>query len=556
MPQYSANTQGTYNVVIPAYAVNVQYSIGAAGGGSSQSTGSTSWYVAPTFGRAGDFRVATRNYDYTLTFYIGGRGGNGTGGDGFGNAGRGGSNAISSLNGGNGYNHGGGGGAGSAVYDNALGRYLAVVGGGPGAGRFNNGENIGGGIGGGATTGSLSTMAGRNAGAGNSGGGGGGNTFGRYGSSGGAAGTGGYNGTPGNSGYYNNSSYQNWTNNSGYANSGDGFYTLRFDYAPPNINSFTVSPTQIVSGENATLTWSTVGAINRTQITPTVGYVSNSGSVTVSPTQDTVYYLIVDGPGGTATSNVTLDVLVPPTVNLVSDVSNNTIVQGESATLSWTTSGDASSATLSPGFGNVNINSSVTVTPTVTTTYTVVVSHPKAGIGSDELTITVLQPPTVSLVGPSEVNYGDTVTLSYESQNVSQTHQLLIQYNYGDSSITTASYDLPLGDTSSGSFINTVPYSNVGPVSIVYTLVATGAGGLSDSTSVFVNVNIDTTPDLINIPESDDKLKNEEPVITPEEDSFLTLQVEDIDIPVEVKSEFPIQVEIDNSGIWVDVREI
>ena len=32
--------------------------------------------------------------------------------------------------------------------------------------------------------------------------------------------------------------------------------------------------------------------------------------------------------------------------------------------------------------------------------------------------------------------------------------------------------------------------------------------------------------------------------------------VEEIDIPVEIKSDYPIQVEIENSGTYIEVREI
>ena len=72
-----------------------------------------------------------------------------------------------------------------------------------------------------------------------------------------------------------------------------------------------------------------------------------------------------------------------------------------------------------------------------------------------------------------------------------------------------------------------------------------------------MGVNIDRTPDAINIPESDDKIKDEEPVITPDATVTSTqLVVEDIDIPVRIKSDNPINVEIDNDGIWRDVEQM
>ena len=72
-----------------------------------------------------------------------------------------------------------------------------------------------------------------------------------------------------------------------------------------------------------------------------------------------------------------------------------------------------------------------------------------------------------------------------------------------------------------------------------------------------VSVIIDQTPDFIDIPESDDKIKDETPVITPDaEINTLTLSVNDIDIPVEVKADYPIQVQIDDDGNYQDVRQI
>ena len=38
-------------------------------------------------------------------------------------------------------------------------------------------------------------------------------------------------------------------------------------------------------------------------------------------------------------------------------------------------------------------------------------------------------------------------------------------------------------------------------------------------------------------------------------DGFI-LSNNDIDIPVEIKSDYPIQVQIDNNGIWIDVENI
>jgi hypothetical protein len=73
--------------------------------------------------------------------------------------------------------------------------------------------------------------------------------------------------------------------------------------------------------------------------------------------------------------------------------------------------------------------------------------------------------------------------------------------------------------------------------------------------SIF-NINIDQMPDAIDIPSSEDKFLGEEPVITP--DVTVTSEqivIDDVDIPVEVKASSPIQVEIDDGGVWYNVRQ-
>ena len=62
-------------------------------------------------------------------------------------------------------------------------------------------------------------------------------------------------------------------------------------------------------------------------------------------------------------------------------------------------------------------------------------------------------------------------------------------------------------------------------------------------------------PDAIDVPSSE-VLKDEEPVITPESEVSLTLLVDDIDIPVEIKSDYPIKVEIDSDGVYRDITQI
>ena len=562
MPTYSAYRYGNYSVTVPAYSQNVRFTIAAAGGGGSRSdSGGWNWSNGGN-GRAGDFRLVTRTYDYTLTFYIGERGENGVG-----PANPGGSGGRSGIaSGGGGHRSGGGGGGASGVYDGGLNRYTVIVGGGGGAGRYNNETGISGyysagrGIGGGSTTGSISGKTGGTAPAGHRGGGGGGSQTGGAGSLGGTTTTNGYAGIGGNSAWYNNSSYYDWTTNSGYGNSGDGYYILSFDYAPPTIQYFTIEPDQIILGQNTVLSWGVTGNVNTVTIDPILSNQPLVHSVTISPTQDTQYNLIVSGPGGTVNSLNSIDVIIPPTVTLISDATDNTIVRGESVNLDWTITGDASTAQMNQGVGDVNISGGpVQVSPTQTTTYTLTASHPLAGQASDEIEITVLQPPTVSLSGPASLDYGTGATLKIDGVNVATSMQLLVKYNYQDA--PGESYEIVEefgpADVIDAEETFVIPYNDFGPESVDYKLYAIGSGGLTDEDNISININIDRTPDALDVPETDDAISNEDPVISPDaEVTSVQLLINDIDIPVKIKADYPIQVEIDNDGVYRDVEQI
>ena len=87
-------------------------------------------------------------------------------------------------------------------------------------------------------------------------------------------------------------------------------------------------------------------------------------------------------------------------------------------------------------------------------------------------------------------------------------------------------------------------------------MTASGGGG-QVTLSKTVEVLIDITPTNIIIPETEDKFKNQDPVFAPETEILSELLlIDDIDIPVEIKSNFPIQVDINGDGTWRNVRQI
>ena len=543
---------------VPAGATNVSFTIaaGSGGGSKSPSDGSLWNHSRGGFGRAGNFTIAPRSGSYNLTFYIGGQGGNGVGPQNPG--GSGGSSPL--AGGGSGHRSGGGGGGATAVYDSWLGRYIAWTGGGGGAGRFGQDTGISGyytagrGIGGGATSSSPSWRTGQSAPAGHRGGGGGGSTSGGAGSLGGAQTSNGYGGIGGNSGWYNNGDI-GWITNSGYGNFGNGYAVLTYVNPPPSIDTFTASPSTLVLGDTFQLNWSVSGTVNSVNITD-VGNVNTSGTATILPGGDITYTITATGPGGTVAKSVAIDVHIPPQISFSVDKSQ--IVGGDTATLTWSVTGDADTMSINPGIGGTNLSGTQVIQPSQDTTYTAVASG-LGGTDTEQLTVEVVYPPEVSLTGPLSTDYGNDITLTFNADNAVTSLQLLRKYvSQGNVDPDwTLVENLPTGQNTSGTLLFSPDYDNFGPDVVQFQLYAVGEAGLNDTATFDAFINIDRTPDAIDIPASEDKLRDEEPVITP--DAVVTSEqivVDDIDVPVEIKADQPIQVEIDDSGTFQDIREI
>ena len=710
MPTISNNSTGTHQYTIPAGAYNVTFSVAAAGGGGSKPTNNNWSHDDGGGGRAGNFAIATRSYAYTLTFYIGGRGSDGLNnrGSGVGSGGSGGSSPV--AGGGSGHRSGGGGGGASAVYDGGSNRYIAWCGGGGGAGRFGTNTGVSGvgaqgaGIGGGRSSlrGLPSWRSGGNAPFGHRGGGGGGSVSGVFGSNGGGTTTNGYAGIGGNSGWYDQGDI-GWITDSGYSNKGDGWLVLAYEYPPPEITYFhfkqngtTSTTVTLIEGETVDIEWAVNGDRNMSSIFLTgQGQISTSTTsqeFTVTPQSDTdgnigtkSYTLTVNGAGGQVSESITATIYQPPTVVLTSNAPANTITRGQPVTLTWTVTGYASTAQLSPNLGLQNVSGTITLSPTETTLYTIAVGG-LAGTDSDELTITVNQPPSVDLIAPFTTDYGNDIVLQYDYTNAVNTSTETTNVDNSGPSITTTplsnvsvsitryiqpglsgteghpieslkyivdisggtnptmtvgildtqmrasglvdpngsialtpgyptlvsanryeiafdmissvnssqrqatfvrSFFLTItadggapdggalemqkdgegyvqiatlgGGTASGDFIVKADqlYDEFGARTVDFRLTVYGMGSLQGQDFATTIINIDEMPDQLSIPASEDRFLDEEPVITPDvEVTTDQLVIDDIDIPVEIKSDTPIQVEIDDDGIWRNIREI
>lgn len=259
-----------------------------------------------------------------------------------------------------------------------------------------------------------------------------------------------------------------------------------------------------------------------------------------------------------------LYIILVPTVYLSS--TKLSLVYGQSATLSWYTTGDADSISWSSGgLTNTNLTSSTNVTPYQTTTYTATASGLGGTSAPATITIVVYQFPLASITVPTSLNYGEQGVISYDTEYANTSIVVTPIYTYDDGVVTGSAVNLTpassaesgaVGTDASGTFNTSIPYNNYGPRFVQYNIVATGSGGEA-SASQTTTIIIDETPNNIIIPEVEEAFNSQDPVVAPDYTVLSNyLQVSDIDIPVEIKASRPIQVDINQQDLWKDLRSL
>jgi hypothetical protein len=355
-------------------------------------------------------------------------------------------------------------------------------------------------------------------------------------------------------------------------------------YLPPSANFTAVdadgntSNIEVISGAPVTLSWIVFGDVTTLAVTPGVLNMTPSfsnfvDSVVVNPTEDTTYTLSANGPAGDTTRQITISVLIPPTISITSS-QGSSIITGNCTTLSWVISGDGNSVSWTQGgIANTNANSSTSVCPNDTTTYCAVASGPGGVSPETCITITVYQNPTASITAPAVIDYDNNFTIDYETQYANASIQITPTYTYLNGTVVTgttinrtAATSAEINGGASGTVSDTiangtgipitVPWNNFGPYIVDFSMVASGNGGTAERTARTL-VNIDQTPDNFVVDETDEKLKDADPVYTPETEILSEMyQINDIDIPVEIKADYPIKVDINKNDDWDDVRQI
>lgn len=199
--------------------------------------------------------------------------------------------------------------------------------------------------------------------------------------------------------------------------------------SPAPTSSLSVTPGSITKGEPATLSWTSQNATN-CDINQGIGPVRPQGSMTITPSADTAYYLSCNGPGGTSNSaaNITVAALpiappmAPPAPTSSLSVTPRSITKGESAALNWT-SENATNCTIQPDIGPVKPQGTMNITPAADTAYTLTCT----GMGG-----TTSSTANVSVAAPSPPPEPAPVVLSpvVLSPEKEETVNLLIEFDF------------------------------------------------------------------------------------------------------------------------------
>lgn len=249
--------------------------------------------------------------------------------------------------------------------------------------------------------------------------------------------------------------------------------------------SISASPQTIIAGNACDLAWTSANA-DTVAIDNGIGGVPHSGSVTVSPTQTTVYTITAVGPGGTVTATVTVNVTIPPpTVTLTATPAG--IIQGETTTLTWTST-YAENVTINNNLGSVATSGSMEISPVETSTFTITAAGP-GGTATASVTVEVIPLPAVEITAvPDAIMVGEFFELTWVT-----THADTVTGRQALADGTVAEMDLPLAGTSILAPTQTTTYS----------IIAAGPGGtITNSVTVTVTypqprVNISVAPESI-----------------------------------------------------------
>jgi hypothetical protein len=249
---------------------------------------------------------------------------------------------------------------------------------------------------------------------------------------------------------------------------------------PPSAN-FEVedSPISLGSGEEATISWLVFGDVTSASIDQGIGSVTAepSGSIKVAPLVTTVYTLTANGPAGTTTRQVTVEVVAPPLPTITDfSISPTSLIYPAQAIATWAVSGTLItdvSMTWSGGSSpatNIGLSGDQIVDAEFSGDVTLTVTN-GGGSVSQTLQLQVFQPVEVEIFAdPNPIpTIGTDFELSWDVSGSADTATIDPAVTPGGNVLLEGEVDLNITQTTT------------------YTLNASGDGG-SDSASVIVVV--------------------------------------------------------------------
>lgn len=239
--------------------------------------------------------------------------------------------------------------------------------------------------------------------------------------------------------------------------------TLTVNPAPVPTFSFSATPGTILAGQSATLKWDVEG-VREVYLDgqPVTGHETR----VVAPTETTTYTLhivLLDG----STQDLTATVTVNPAPTFSFTATPDSIIAGQSATLTWNVTG-ARSVELQGQV--VAASSSSVVTPAQTTTYVLHIVFWDNSTKDLSVTVNVAQPQFTFTVNPSSITSGGSATLAWNVTGASAVtldgQSVALQGTQIVSPTQTTTYNLHivLLDTTTQDLFATLTVTPPGPI--------------------------------------------------------------------------------------------
>jgi phospholipase C len=212
--------------------------------------------------------------------------------------------------------------------------------------------------------------------------------------------------------------------------------------------------------------------VNNLQVYSSHGAAQINTQLTLNPGYNHTVVQEWDKCGQSSFATINLTVASTPTATF--SVAPTTVIAGNPATLSWTTT-NATSVSIAPGIGTVAASGSTTVIPSATTQYTLTATG-NAGTATAAATVTVqMAAPTATLsASPATITGGNTATLSWATTNATT-----VSINQGIG-IVSASGTTTVSPTSTTQYVLTAT-SNSGASATVSSTVTVQTQGATNS---------------------------------------------------------------------------